>query len=312
MKICIFGAGGLGALFGGLMADDGADVSFIARGSNLAAMRENGLKISSPLGDRFIELPAVFEKPEDVGPVDVLLMCVKRYDLEVAAKSCLPLIAADTAVIPVLNGVEARDVLGGILGVDKVSPGVTYVPSNLDAPGVVVHKAAFCDLTVGALEGKSGRNIGDFCEAAESAGIQARISDDIDVNVWSKFIAWSASSGVTSVSRQPIGTAQRVPELKALFRGLMEEAEAVARARGVRLPSDCVDQAMTVFEGFPPTAKSSTLVDLEAGRRLEIDLGVGAIMRMSDELGLDAPLARTVYAALVPHRDGQAENQTGM
>jgi 2-dehydropantoate 2-reductase len=304
MKVCVFGAGGLGGLFGGFLAADGADVSFIARGAHLRAMREQGLRVQSPLGDRHVAETKAFEDPAEVGPVDLLLICVKSYDLEAAADLCQPLLTRDTAIVPVLNGVEAAGYLGERFGAHRVSAGVAHVPSNIDAPGLIVHKSPRIGLIVGALEGRAGEAVEWFVEAGRRTGMDASLSNAIDLDLWRKFILWAASSGVTSISRRPIGAAQQIPELQALLKALMEETYAVARARGVPLSDDSVDAVLKTLNAAPSGMKSSTLVDLEAGKRLEIDVGVGAVVRMSGELGLDAPVARTIYAALKPWRDG--------
>lgn len=304
MKVCVFGAGGLGGLFGGFLAADGADVSFIARGAHLKAMKEQGLRVQSPLGDRHIADTKAFEDPVDVGPVDLLLVCVKSYGLEAAADQFEPLLKPDTAIVPVLNGVEAPGYLGERFGGHRVTAGIAHVPSNIDAPGLVVHKSPRIGLIVGALEGRAGEVIDWLVDAGCRTGMDVTQSQTIELDLWRKFILWAASSGVTSISRKPIGAAQEIPELQALLKGLMEETYAVARALGVPLPDDSVEQVLKTLNAAPAGMKSSTLVDLEAGNRLEIDVGVGAVMRMSDQLGLDAPIARTAYAALKPWQNG--------
>ncbi|WP_417516490.1 ketopantoate reductase family protein [Minwuia sp.] len=304
MRVCVFGAGGLGGLFGGFLAADGADVSFIARGAHLQAMRANGLQIKSPLGDRHVPETKATDNPADVGPVDLLLVCVKSYDLEAAANQFEPVLTPDTAIVPVLNGVEAMGYLGDRFGAHRVTSGIAHVPSNIDAPGLIVHKSPRIGLIVGALEGKAGEPIDWLVEAGCRTGMEVSLSQDIEIDLWRKFILWAASSGVTSVSRLPIGAAQTIPELQALLKGLMLETDAVARARGVGMPDDSVEKVLKTLNAAPEGMKSSTLVDVEAGKRLEIDVGVGAVMRMSEQLGLDAPIARTIYAALKPWQDG--------
>jgi 2-dehydropantoate 2-reductase len=304
MRVCVFGAGGLGGLFGGFLAASGVDVSFIARGAHLQAMQQDGLRIVSPLGDRHVQDTRAFEDPADVGPVDLVLICVKSYDLEAAANQCEPLLTPDTAIVPVLNGIEATEYLGRRFGAHRVTAGVAHVPSNIDAPGLVVHKSPRIGLIVGALEGRAGETIRWFADAASQTGMDVSISNEVGTDLWRKFILWAASSGVTSISRQPIGAAQDIPELQALLKGVMLETDAVARANGVPLPDDSIVAALKALNGAPPAMKSSTLVDLEAGKRLEIDVGVGAVVRMGRELGVKTPLASAIYAALLPYREG--------
>jgi len=306
MKVCVFGAGGLGGLFGGFLAADGADVTLIARGAHLEAMRRDGLRIESPLGDRQVPGTKATSDPAEVGPVNLLLVCVKSYDLETAADQFAPLLTPDTAIVPVLNGVEAMGYLGERFGAHRVTSGIAHVPSNIDAPGLIVHKSPRIGLIVGALEGLAGEAIEWLVEAGCRTGMEVTLSETIEIDLWRKFILWAASSGVTSVSRLPIGAAQEIPELQALLKGLMKETDAVGRAGGVALPDDSVETVLKTLNAAPSGMKSSTLVDLEAGKRLEIDVGVGAVMRMSAEHGLDAPIARTIYAALKPWQNGAA------
>lgn len=306
MKVCVFGAGGLGGLFGGFLAADGADVTFIARGAHLDAMRRDGLRIESPLGNRNVPDIRATDDPKDVGPVDLLLVCVKSYDLESAADQFEVLLTAETAIVPVLNGVEAKDYLGDRFGAHRVTAGVAHVPSNIDAPGLIVHKSPRIGLIVGALKGRAGEAVEWLAKMGCRTGMDVTLSETIEIDLWRKFILWAASSGVTSVSRLPIGAAQEIPELQALLKGLMQETDAVGRASGVALPEDSVETVLKTLNAAPSGMKSSTLVDLEAGKRLEIDVGVGAVMRMSEKHDLDAPIARTIYAALKPWQNGAA------
>lgn len=306
MKVCVFGAGGLGGLFGGFLAADGADVTFVARGAHLEAMKTRGLQIESPLGDRQVPETKATDNPADIGPVDLLLVCVKSYDLEAAADQFASLLTPDTAIVPVLNGVEAMGYLGDRFGAHRVTAGVAHVPSNIDAPGLIVHKSPRIGLIVGALEGRAGDAVDWLVEAGRKTGMDVSLSTDIEIDLWRKFILWAASSGVTSVSRSPIGAAQKIPELQEVLKGVMQETCAVARGRGIGLPDDCVETVLDILNAAPEGMKSSTLVDVEAGKRLEIDVGIGAVVRMSEALGLDAPIARTIYAALKPWQNGAA------
>ena len=306
MKVCVFGAGGLGGLFGGILAADGGVVTFIARGAHLEAMKRDGLRIESPLGNRNVPNTRATDDPKDVGPVDLLLVCVKSYDLEAAADQFEVLLTPDTAIVPVLNGVEAMGYLGDRFGVHRVTAGVAHVPSNIDAPGLIVHKSPRIGLVVGGLEGKAGNTMQWLVDAGCRTGMDVTLSEDIDVSLWQKFVLWAGASGVTSISRKPIGAAQDVPELQALLRGVIQETYAVACARGVNLPDDSVEENLKLLNAASAGTKSSTLVDLEGGKRLEIDVGVGAVVRMSEAAGLEAPFARAIYAALKPWQNGAA------
>ena len=304
MKICIVGAGGLGGLFGGWLADAGEDVSFIARGAHLQALQTSGLHIQSPMGHRHIADIRASSDPAEIGEVDVVLMCVKNYDLTATARQCRPLIGANTAVISVLNGVNAPAVMADEIDMAHVVAGLTYLPSNIAAPGVIEHKSAFISIVFGPGAGAVAGNVEGFHARCCAAGIDAKISGDIEKALWTKFIGWSASAATTSVSRQPIGVIQNSPELHGVFESVAREAFAVSVAEGVGLADDTIDRLLTTFVNFPPKAKSSTLVDLENGKPLELEAGVGSIIRFAERHGIDVPVSRTVYAALLPFIDG--------
>ena len=195
--------------------------------------------------------------------------------------------------------------LGEILGASHIAPGLTYVPSNIVAPGVIEHKGASSAFTFGELDGTKSRRLISFRDECLGAGLDARLVEDIEVALWTKFVAWSATSGVTAISRQPFGALQRVPELRALFVDIMKETAAIARAKGVALPEDVVETLLDALDAVPPEAKTSTLVDLENGKRLELEAGAGSVIRQAEALGIDTPICRTVYAALKPHIDGR-------
>ncbi|WP_416897390.1 MAG: ketopantoate reductase family protein [Minwuia sp.] len=304
MHICIFGAGGLGGFFGALLADAGERVSFIARGAHLKAMRRDGLRVRTALGDRCISPVTATDDPASIGPADVVLMCVKTYDLDQAAAGCRALMHDTTAVIPVLNGVEAPARLGELLGERHIVPGLTYVPSNVTAPGEITHKGSAASITLGQARKGVTPTLDAFVPACGRAGIDARVTDNAVREMWMKFAAWSASSGTTTLSRQPIGEVRRIPELRELFQNIVDEAAAVSAAAGVPLPEDRTANLIASLDTMPTDARSSTLVDLENGRRLELEAGIGCIVRLGREHGIDTPVCRTIYAALLPYRDG--------
>lgn len=304
MKICIMGAGGLGGFFGGWLAAAGADVTFIARGGHLTAMRESGLEIRSPLGDRLVRPVCAAGDPAEAGPADIVLFCVKTYDLETAAESCRPLLHADTAVISLLNGVEAPDRLAAILGETHAVPGLTYIPSNIAAPGVIEHKGESTALLFGERDGRASPRLEAFRALCRTAGIDAEIDADIMTALWRKFILWCGTSATTSLSRSPFGVVQKSPELRRMYEAVVREARAVAAAQGVVLPENLVDDLVGRLDAMPPAATSSTQRDLANGRPLELEAGLGALVRLGRASALATPVSDTAYAALLPHADG--------
>lgn len=306
MKICVMGAGGLGGFFGGWLAAAGEAVSFVARGDHLRAMQANGLTVRSALGDRTVQPVRATGDPETIGPVDVVLFCVKTYHLEEAAPLCRPLLGADTAVISVLNGVEAPARLGAVLGPGHVVPGLTYVPAAIAAPGVIEHKGEATGLVFGETGGGASPRLTAFRDACLRAGIDARIKTDMTAALWTKLILWCGTSGVTSFARSPFGAVRSSPGMREMYAALVAEAAAVARARGVALPVSTENGLMARLDAMPAEATSSTHRDLENGRPLELEAGLGAIVRLGSEAGVATPVSREVHAVLSPFAAGDS------
>jgi 2-dehydropantoate 2-reductase len=307
MRFAIVGSGGLGCLFGGVLARAGADVTLIARGANLEALRERGLDVQLLNGERFHVDVRATDNPAEVGPVDAILFCVKTYDVEPAARQSLPLIGPDTLVLPVQNGVEAAEQIGRIVGEDHVVPGVGVAGATLEEPGRVVQKG----LTVRALFGPDrateGRRAERIRDALVAAGISAEVSSDVERELWEKFIFAVVGLGFMTLTRLPIGPTLGNPESAEVVRGIVEECVAVGRARGVPLPDDATERAferMRAISAANPEARGSMYFDLIAGKRLELDAANGAVVRMGRELGIPTPLNGLVYGALKPYADG--------
>ncbi|PJK28240.1 2-dehydropantoate 2-reductase [Minwuia thermotolerans] len=306
MKICVMGAGGLGGFFGGWLAAAGEEVSFVARGDHLRAMQANGLTVRSALGDRAVSPVRATDDPGVIGPVDVVLFCVKTYHLEEAAPRCRPLLGPETAVISVLNGVEAPERLGAILGPAHVVPGLTYVPAAIAAPGVIEHKGDAAGLVFGEADGRENPRLLAFRDACRGAGIDARIEKDIMAALWTKLVLWCGTSGVTSFARSPFGAVRSSAEMREMYAALVAEAAAVARARGIALPRSVEADLLARLDAMPAEATSSTHRDLENGRPLELDAGLGAIVRLGREAGVATPMSARVLAALVPFAAGDS------
>ena len=299
MKIAIYGSGGVGGYFGARLAKAGNDVHFLARGAHLAAMREKGLKVQSGGGDIHLAKPNVHERPEAIGPADVVMFAVKLADVESAAQQLAPLLHERTLVIPFQNGVESPEILKQAIDEKHVVPGVAYIATSISSPGVVTHTGSMQRLQVAA-------RAAAFVDACKSAGINVEAVDDIDRARWEKFVFLVALSGVTSLSRQPVGFCRADPELRATFEAAMSETWRLGRKRGVRLADDFIAERMKFLDTLHADMKASLLHDLENGGRLEAPWLCGAVARMSAEDGLDAPVNRGVYAALKPFVNGSS------
>jgi 2-dehydropantoate 2-reductase len=297
LKIAIYGSGGVGGYFGARLAQAGNEVHFIARGAHLRAMREKGLTVQSGGGNLHLAKPNLHEDPSTIGPVDVVMFAVKLGDVESAARKLKPLLHERTIVIPFQNGVESPDILRKVIGERHVVPGVAYIATSISAPGIVTHTGTMQRLQV-------GRGAEAFVAACKAAGINVEQAEDIDRARWEKFVFLVALSGVTSVSRRPTGFCRADPELRATFEGAATETWRLGRKLGVRLPDDFIAERMKMLDGLHADMKTSMQHDLENGKPLEAPWLCGAVARMSAEAGLEAPVNRTLYAALKPYLDG--------
>jgi 2-dehydropantoate 2-reductase len=305
MHIAVMATGALGGYFGARMAAAGHDVFFIARGSNLEAIKTNGVKIESVLGDLHLANPKVTDDPAKVGPVDVVLFAVKLWDTEKAAEQTLPLVRADTRVITLQNGVDSVERIAPILGADNVVAGCAYIAAAMSAPGVVTHTSKFARVVCGRIDGRADARLKAFADAGQAGGIDIAVSDTIERERWQKFVFLAGLSGATATTRKPLGPVLEDPDTRAFFYRLMREVVAVGRAKGVSLPTDFADDRMRFAESSPPTFKASMLHDLERGNRLELDWLAGKVVEFGQRLSIPTPANEAVYAVLKLHRMGK-------
>ena len=299
MKIVFFGAGGVGGYFGGRLAQAGVDVSFVARGAHLAAIRRDGLRIASPKGDAHVTHVRASDDPADLGPADVVFLTVKMYDVDTAASALRPLVGPDTLVVTLQNGVEATDMVARRIGRAHVAGGVAYVAAVIAEPGLIRHTALDA-LIVGELDGAMSPRLLALRDAVSTAGFSFTASPDIRVDLWSKFVRLSVFSGMTSVMRSPVGVLRAHPPLLEMMAAAVDEALAVGRAQGVQLGDGVKDEVFAMFRGVPPQAKSSMLEDLERGRPLELPWLSGAVVRLGREAGVATPVHATIETLLAP------------
>jgi 2-dehydropantoate 2-reductase len=308
MKIAIMGTGALGGYFGGRLAQAGEDVTFIARGQQLAALRENGLTIESPRGNLQLRPLRVTDDPRAIGPVDLVLFTVKLWSTEEAGSQLAPLIGRDTAVLSLQNGVEANDVLGRLVGREHLMGALCYIAAVIDRPGVIQHTGQMARLVFGELAGKRTPRSEAFLAACGRAksGFDAELSDDVERAIWEKFVFIVGLSGLTTLTRNPIGPVRSDPDTRALLLEVMREAVAVGRAKGVQLEADHAEKRLAFVDTLPPHMTSSMHGDLERGNRLEVRWLSGAVARLGRELRVETPANRAVYAALKLHADGRS------
>ena len=304
MRIAAMGAGGVGGYFGARLQQAGHDVVFFARGKHLAALREKGLTLKSTHGDAQLKV-AVLEEPAQTAPVDVVIFAVKLWDTEGAAERLRPIIGRHTVVIPFQNGVESVERLQKVLPKEAVMGGSAYIATRIAAPGVIEHIGQMARLQFGPVLPAQRPAAAAFLAACKEARIDAEMPDDVVRAIWEKFVFLVAVSSATAVSRAPLGVVRADPDLRRLFESALRETWALGRARGVPLADGLVEDRLKYLDTMPHEMKASMAHDLEAGGRLEAPWLCGAVARMSAELGLDAPVNRTVYAALKPYLNGR-------
>jgi 2-dehydropantoate 2-reductase len=305
MRIAILGSGGVGGYFGGRLAAAGNDVSFIARGAHLAALRERGLRIDSPDGDLHIPRVNATDDPATIGPVDVVFFAVKLYDTEAAIRMLPGLVGPQTIVIPFQNGVDSVQVLTRALGKQHVAGGTAYVAAVIAEPGVIRH-TAMNGLVFGPVAGQPAPALKELLDICSRAGIDATLSERVQVDIWAKFVRLTVYSGMTSITRSPIGVIRRDPELRGVMETALHESITVARCRQVPLPSTIFTESVAAIDALPPHAKSSMLEDLERGRPLELSWLSGALVRIAEEVGASVPTHRLITALLRPHVNGRS------
>jgi 2-dehydropantoate 2-reductase len=305
MKIACMGSGGVGGYFGGRLLQGGHDVTFVARGRHLAAMKSSGLRINSPHGDALLKVRAVEQPAEIGGPVDIVMFGVKLWDTEGAATQIKPIVGPDTQVIPFQNGVESIERLRKFFPEKSVMGGSAYIASRISEPGVIEHIGQMGRLQFGTLVPSQRPAAETFLAACKESKLNAEIAEDIVAANWEKFVFLVALSTATAASRAPLGVIRGDPDLRWMMEQAMRETWAVGRARGVKLADDFVEKRMKFAETLPAEMKASMAHDLEAGNRIEAPWLCGAVARMAREAGLDAPVNRTAFAALKPFVNGR-------
>jgi 2-dehydropantoate 2-reductase len=306
MRIAVMAAGAVGGYFGARLAAAGHEVSFIARGAHLEAIRRDGLRVESPLGNLTIRDANATADPSEVGVVDIVLFAVKLWDTEVAAKAALPLVGAETRVVTFQNGVDSVERLQPILGADRVAGGTTHMASVIAAPGVIAHTSQFARMRCGHVDGRADPILASFVESARAAGIEATLSDDINLDRWKKFTFLVGLSGATGMMRSPLGPILADADTRAFFLALMQEVVAVGRAGGIKLPADFAQDQLAFANTTPPGMKASLLHDLERGNRIELDWLAGAVVALGRARNVVTPANAAVYAALKLHRQGRS------
>jgi 2-dehydropantoate 2-reductase len=305
MKIVVLGAGGVGGYFGGRLAAAGSQVTFVARGAHLDAMRRDGLKIMSSRGDAHIVPVNAVETIGEAGPADLVIVGVKLWDTEAVAASLQPAAGQGAAIISLQNGVQKDAILRKYVPADAVMGGVCYIAATIAEPGVIGHSGTMQRLVFGEYGGKPSPRGEAFLEACTKAGIDAELSDAIERLIWEKFVFLVGLSGTTSMFRKTIGPIRDDATMRAALLDAMREVVEVGRAKGVPLQADYAKDRLAFCDTLPATMTSSMAVDLERGNRLELPWLSGAVAELGETLDVATPVNGEIADALAPYVRGR-------
>ena len=301
MRIAEVGAGGVGGGYGAALAHAGADVTFIARGAHLAAMRKDGLRVESQRGNTHLRPTRATDDPASVGPVDVVLFCVKLWDVESAGAAIKPMVGPDTAVITLQNGVDAHERLIPILGAQAVMPGVANISATIGEPGLIRQTGTVMRMVFGEPDGSRSKRAEAFLAMCEKAGIAGVLSEAIMTELWIKFVLLASNASVMALARLPVGKLRDDPDINAVFAAAYEEAAAVGRASGVALPNDIVERTFAFNRNAPAHLMPSMGIDLLRGNRIELPWLSGKVVELGRKHNVPTPTHALMYAALKPY-----------
>lgn len=303
MRIVIMGSGGTGGYFGAKLARAGEEVTFVARGAHLAALRDNGLRVKSAVEGEWTVRAAAVERLDGAPAADLVLFCVKSFDTEEAARLIRPVVGPATGVLSIQNGVDNEEKLAQVLGAGHVLGGAVRVFATIAAPGVIAHTFGG-HLAFGEMDGRETERARAFLAACRKASIPAELVPDVTRTLWEKYVFLTTHAGVTALTRCPAGVLRAVPEIRELYRRTVTEILAIGRAAGVPVDDGLLEQGMKFLDAVAPNAYSSLHHDLVTGKRLELEALHGHAVRLAERHGVAAPTVFAVYAALRPYRDG--------
>jgi 2-dehydropantoate 2-reductase len=298
MRIAVFGTGGVGGYFGGRLARAGEDVTFIARGEHLRAIKASGLKVDSPDGDFVIDPAKATDDVREVGEVDLVILGVKAWQVPEAALAIRPLVGTTTTVLPLQNGIEAVPQLVDELGPSSVIGGLCRIVSFVVEPGHIRHAGFRPSIIIGELDNRHTDRVTRIEQVFKHAGLDTTVAPDIQVALWMKFLFIASFSGVGAMANAPAGVIRSDPKWRVLIVNAMEEIYRLAHARGIKLPASSVDTVMASVDALPEDATSSMQRDIAAGKPSELESQNGAVVRMANEIGVAVPTHTLIYQTL--------------
>lgn len=294
LKIAVIGAGGVGGYFGGRLAAAGHEVSFVARGEHLAALRRDGLAVTSVAGDFTVAQPRATDDTAEIGEVDFVLLAVKTWQLEPAIAALKPLVGVGTAVVTTQNGVDAPQQVADVVGQEAVLPGAVEVIAFLDGPGRI-RQIGGGKLTFAEWDGHASARTESLRSALQGAGLTAVVAPDVWVALWEKFLALASIGAVGAVTDSPYGALRARPGIWQLIEEAMTEIYQVGRAQGVQLDDTVVAKEIAFLDQLPPHGTTSLQRDILAGRPSELEAWTGAVVRIGQQTGTPTPVNNLLY-----------------
>ena len=308
MRFAFIGAGAVGGFYGALLARKGNDVSFVARGAHRDAIAGDGLRVDGPLGKFTVTVRAESD-PSKLGTADVVVLAVKTYDNATAIPMIRPLMGPDTVVLPLQNGVDSAEEIAAAVGEASTLGGSAYIATAIEAPGFIRQTGTHKRIVFGEYFGTRNRvsdRVQRIADAMLAAGIDAEPVADARAAVWEKFTYLAPFAAFTGASRLPIGPLWADEEIRPLFIEAVSEVRRVAAAHGIPLAPDHLDKINTYVAKLPPSTRSSLLIDLAQGKRIEVEALQGSVVRRGRKTGVPTPIMATLYAVLKPHVNGNA------
>jgi len=308
MRIVMMGSGGVGGFFGGRLARAGEDVAFVARGAHLEAMKRDGLTIENePQGPIHVGGVRASDDPAALGPADLVIVSVKLWDTESAARSIKPIVGPDTAVLSLQNGVIKDEILRREFPERSIMGGVAYVATHISRPGVIHQTGTMQRVIVGEYDGRISERAKKLHEALVRSGVTAELSGDVRRSIWEKFVFLVGLSATTTTMRRPLGAVRENPRSRAFLLEIMREVVRVGRAQGVAIPEDFADQRLAFADTLPYDMTSSMAHDLERGNPLEVEWLSGGVVKLGKDAGVPTPANESVCAILAVHAAGGAK-----
>jgi 2-dehydropantoate 2-reductase len=306
MRIAVMGTGGLGGFYGGNLAKEGNDISFIARGDHLKVLQRSGLRLVGPEGSTHIKNIVATHLPEDIGLVDIILFCVKLYDVEEAAKLIKPIVSKHTVIISVLNGINGPERLSKVLKKSIIFGGAARVSAKLSEPGIVTFlgKRENHKLIFGHPDNINLAIVQEFCNTCNKSGFPAEITDNINIELWDKLVQLTHVAGLTTLARCSIGSVLKDSALFKIGKDILLEVESVARAKGIALDPDIIQKKIKLIRSFPEGLYASMYHDLVSRKKIEVEDIFGYLSRQGREVSVKTPTIDFVYAFLKPYKNG--------